>query len=157
MPRIRAPTIQPRTLLNWKPKTKYQVKSEDLEFIRTNINVRNWKKDSFHLYFKSLEQFLLKSFRDTINTCHIKKSAPNFDWVKCASTEWMRLALMRDYHDHMCGRYDKHYIRTDDCRRFIECALKGLKTKIFSKPVHRILCGENAPRQFIHPLFTRFN
>jgi len=114
-------------------------------------------KETFHAYFKNIEKVLLKNFCHTINKCHKNKTTlPNW-WIEHTNRQWRMLALIRDFHDHMCGRDRKHHIRTDDCRRFIPCVMQGLLLKTFSKPVHRLLSGENAPREFTHPQFVKFN
>ena len=153
----------------WHPHKDFKVTQYEIEYIKKYINYIKtiscdktkhsiqWEKRMIHAYFKNVEQDLLINFRDKINMCYIYKETISEEWIDDMKYQWRMLALLRDLHDHMCGRDATHHIRTDDCRRFMKCALNGINNKHFSKPVHRLLCGENAPLQFKHPLFTQFN
>ncbi len=145
-----------RTLKTWEPPSDFRIKTNEynevVEFIQTYLPSTT---HGIYKYYKDHERKLLQSFRNYINTC--VERHPSVEWIKCTKFQWRRLALVRDYYDHMCGRDASHYIRTDDCRRFINCVIKGLKTKKLAKPVVRILSGKTAPRYFKHPLFVKFN
>jgi hypothetical protein len=123
-----------------------------------------WSKYEFHKYFKEVEELLLFNIQSMINSCdnsHEEKSHEENVKIRkfwyTMELHWKVLALLRDFHDYMCGRDKKHNIRTDDCHRFIRGIRIGLSTKKFIKPVCRILCGESSPRKFTHPLFIQFN
>ena len=139
---------------SWRPDFNASLK--EIDCVR-KITRNNWTKETFHAFFKGIEKSLLENFRDTINTCYTNKTTMPNGWIEHTNRQWRMLALIRDFHDHMCGRDRKHYIRTDDCRRFLSCVVRGLSLTAFPKPVHRLLCGENAPRKFIHPQFVKFN
>jgi hypothetical protein len=136
----------------WVPHRDFKATSDEIHNVLLYTN--QWCKNKFHKYIKTVESQLLSNFRNMMNNCHISISKPNWDLIK---KRWRKLALFRDFHDYMCGRDRKHYIRTDDCRRFVLGITKGLESNEFIKPVHRLLNGENAPRKFIHPLFIDFN
>lgn len=142
---------------HWHPHQDFNATSAEILHVHNTIRVIDWSKKTFHSYVKSIETLLLGNFRDVINKCHTNKTTIPPCWIEHTSYQWRMLALVRDFHDHMCGRDQTHYIRTDDCRRFLTCVLRGLHLKSFPKPVHRLLGGENAPRKFIHPRFIRFN
>lgn len=141
----------------WKPSHQFNASSEEMQYIKNISKCITWSKESFHTYFKRTEKMLLENFRDTINKFYINNIIIPDKWINHTKHQWRMLALIRDFHDYMCGRDQKHCIRTDDCRRFISCVVKGLKHSTFSKPVHRLLCGKNAPRKFVHPQFVKFN
>ena len=145
-----------QTLKTWKPHTNFHIKNTEynivVEFIQSHLP---HTEHCIYKYYKEYERNLLKSFRNYINTCINR--CPSKEWIANAKFQWRRLALIRDYYDHICCRDESHYIRTDDCRRFINCVIKGLKTKKLSNPVVRILSGKTAPRYFKHPLFVKFN
>lgn len=143
---------------DWVPNSSLNASYVEIKYVLDFVINVGWVKNSFHTYFKSIEKGLLENIRDMINYIHEHriKYLPN-TWINYMKLQWHMVALFRDFHDYMCGRDKKHYIRTDDCRRFIIGIEKGLKTSKFIKPVHRILCGENAPKQFTHYLFTQFN
>lgn len=143
---------------DWVPHARLKATSSEIYYITNYAAQNGWYKKTFHIYFKNMEKELLKNVRNTINIMHvinIKKIATV--WFVYMKKQWHMISLFRDFHDFMCGRDKKHYIRTDDCHRFINGLEKGLVESKFIKPVHRILCGENAPKKFIHPLFTQFN
>jgi hypothetical protein len=141
----------------WKPHKDFRTTPDEIEYIHEIIENRNWIKDTFHTYFKRIETSLLENFRDVINISHKTDKTIPIEWIDHSKNQWRILALIRDFHDHMCGRDQKHYIRTDDCRRFLQCVIRGLTIDSFPKPVYRLLCGENAPRGFKHPRFIEFN
>lgn len=145
-----------RTLKTWQPHRDFHISDREyadvVKFIRMYLPKTN---HGVYKYYKDHERKMLKSFRDYINTCIDRH--PSKEWISESKSQWRRLALIRDYYDHICGRDATHRIRTDDCRRFINCAIKGLKGKKIANPVVRILSGKTAPRQFKHPLFVRFN
>lgn len=140
----------------WNPLEVFM--ATDIEVIETREIIKsiNWSKKETHLQFKKVEKSLLIHFRNYINSCRRLNHIPVEQLIEI-NTQWRRLALVRDLHDYLCGRDKKHHIRTDDCRRFISCVIKGLHMSEFSKPVARLLCGENAPREFTHPAFVQFN
>lgn len=140
----------------WDPYSCLNVSDAEKIYVWNFINQPGWTKNTFHKYFKNIEKILLENLRDMINNLGNSKSLPK-QWESQMSKQWRMVSIFRDFHDFMCGRDKKHYIRTDDCRRFIRGIGKGLKNKKFIKPVHRILCGENAPKQFTHALFKQFN
>jgi hypothetical protein len=142
---------------NWRPSKEFRATSDEIQYVQNLDKSIIWCKDTFHTYFKNIEKILLENFRDIINKCHKCGIEISHKLIDQITPQWHMLALIRDFHDHMCGRDRTHYIRTDDCRRFLSCVLKGLKIQEFSKPVHRLLCGENAPRRFVHPRFIKFN
>lgn len=142
---------------SWRPHRDFNASLEEIQYVHELTRKITWTKETFHAYFKGIEKLLLENFRDIINTCYTNKTAMPNGWIEHTNRQWRMLALIRDFHDHMCGRDRKHYIRTDDCRRFLSCVMRGLSLKAFPKPVHRMLSGENAPRKFIHPQFVKFN
>ena len=139
----------------WKPSINLNALHTEMQYIIALVEKIGWSRNSFHKYFKDIEKKLLENLRNTINNIQNNK-LPN-KWINYMTLQWHMMALFRDFHDYMCGRDKKHYIRTDDCRRFIIGIENGLSTSKFIKPVHRILCGENAPKQFSHKLFKQFN
>jgi hypothetical protein len=141
----------------WHPSRYFKASLEEIHYVYEITQKITWKKETFHEYFKSIEKLLLENFRDIINMCYANNTTIPCEWIDNTNQQWRMLALIRDFHDHTCGRDRKHYIRTDDCRRFLSCVIRGLSLTSFSKPVHRLLCGENAPRKFIHPQFVKFN
>jgi hypothetical protein len=143
---------------NWKPDDILKANSDEIKYVLDFSDSKGWSKNTFHKYFKSIEKKLLEKIRNMINCMHNKgiKKLPDV-WFNYMKSQWHMMTLFRDFHDFMCGRDKKHYIRTDDCRRFIIGIKNGLKVSKFIKPVHRILCGENAPKQFKHSLFIQFN
>lgn len=144
-------------IIQWKPNKDFKANPDEIEYI-LNIAVEiKWRKSNFHHYFKNIEAKFLENFRDTVNQSYLNDTPIPTEWINYMKFQWRMLALLRDFHDFMCGRDKKHYIRTDDCRRFLSCASRGLIDTKFSKPVHRLLCGENAPQKFIHPKFLQFN
>lgn len=141
---------------DWVPHTDF--KSNHAEINDVLLYTDQWCKNEFHQYIKTVESHLLSSFRDMMNKCYNKqREYPKPDWILTTQEKWRSLALFRDFHDYMCGRDHKHYIRTDDCRRFVLGITRGLKSNNFIKPVHRLLNGESAPRAFTHPAFVVFN
>lgn len=142
----------------WEPDKNLNALYEEIQYVIDYAKKNGWTKNTFHDYFKSIEKILLENLRNTINTMHknnINKLPEQ--WINYMKLQWHMMSLFRDFHDYMCGRDKKHYIRTDDCRRFIIGIERGLSTAKFIKPVHRILCGENTPKQFTHKLFKQFN
>jgi predicted transcriptional regulator len=144
-------------IARWQPSRYIKATNVEIKHIHTTIKKISWSKDAFHKYFKGVENALLCEFRDAINTCYLNQITIPDEWVANTTHQWRTLALIRDFHDYMCGRDKKHYIRTDDCRRFISCAMRGMSSNSFPKPVYRLLCGDSAPRKFIHPQFIKFN
>jgi hypothetical protein len=140
---------------SWIPHKDFKATSDEIDGVLEYAD--QWSKNKFHKYFKTIESHLLTNFRNTINQCYKRCKLLETEWISTTQMQWRILALFRDFHDYMCGRDHKHYIRTDDCRRFVLGITKGLKSKKFIKPVRRLLSGENAPRNFTHPLFVEFN
>jgi hypothetical protein len=140
----------------WVPHLHLNVSIYEKKYIWGFIQTIGWSKNAFHKYFKNIEKELLENLRNILNNLDNSKTLP-VQWKLQMKNQWRMLAIFRDFHDFMCGRDEKHYIRTDDCRRFMIGIEKGLEKKNFIKPVHRILCGENAPKKFMHSLFKQFN
>lgn len=103
--------------------------------------LRIWKKLIHNLKFK-------------VNQCY---SIPERSWFELNKSLWCNLALLRDLHDFICGRDEKHHIRTDDCRRFIPGIIKLFNENIVIKPVYRILYNKKKSNKFTHSLFLQFN
>jgi hypothetical protein len=123
-------------------------------------NIKEWYNKPFYLYLKNIEETILIKFRETINKIHADNSNRDqtFNILNKLNDIWVYLALLRDFHDFMCGRDVKHYIRTDDCRRFIKCIINGMYyNTTFAKPVYRLLEGDYAPKKFKHKRFLIFN
>jgi hypothetical protein len=137
----------------WRPPHAFQASDDDYYHVLSIPEAQTWTKPAFHAYFKRVELNLLKKFRKTINS----GDKPTNKQTHAMQRDWRRLALLRDYHDYMCERDRKHHIRTDDCRRFIACVLKGIMHGRFAMPVTRMLTGCGAPRGFTHPRFVQFN
>lgn len=145
-------------IYTWKPHRTLNATCDEIQYIWDFAKQVGWNKITFHKYFKNVEKTLLENVRNTINMLHEQNSNTIPEkWFEYMKIQWHMVSLFRDFHDFMCGRDKKHYIRTDDCRRFMSGIEKGLNTLKFIKPVHRVLCGENAPKKFTHPLFTQFN
>ena len=140
----------------WVPYQCLNVNICEKNYVWTFVKNTGWSKNIFHNYFKNIEKILLENLRNVVNSIDNTKHLPE-EWKSQMESQWHMVAIFRDFHDFMCGRDEKHYIRTDDCRRFMGGIEQGLKKKQFIKPVHRILCGENAPKKFIHSLFKQFN
>lgn len=141
---------------NWTPHKDFKATYKEIDDVLRYAD--QWGKNTFHRQFKNTESGLLSNFRNMINQCYLRQCTSPFRcWLLTNPSQWRTLALLRDFHDYMCGRDYKHYIRTDDCRRFVMGITKGLGKEKFIKPVHRLLSGENAPRRFTHPLFVAFN
>jgi hypothetical protein len=149
---------------DWKPYYLLNTSDDNRLIIINYIKKVGWSRNKFHDYFKRIEELLLLKIQDMINinlgsyevnSPKKNKKIKNF-WCDM-ELQWEAIALLRDFHDYMCGRDKKHNIRTDDCYRFIHGIRNGIATKKFIKPVCRILCGETSSRKFTHPLFTQFN
>jgi hypothetical protein len=140
----------------WVPYSCLNVNIYEKIYVWEFVQNIGWSKNTFHKYFKNIEKMLLENFRNVVNNLINSKTLP-LQWKLQMESQWRMMAIFRDFHDFMCGRDKNHYIRTDDCRRFMSGVEKGMKNKHFIKPVHRILCGENAPKKFIHSLFKQFN
>jgi hypothetical protein len=123
-------------------------------------NIKEWSNKTFYLYLKNIEEMALIEFKETINKIHTNDGDQDqtFNMLNKLNDRWVYLALLRDFHDFMCGRDVKHYIRTDDCRRFIKCVINGMYyNTTFAKPVYRLLEGDYAPKKFKHKRFLIFN
>jgi len=142
---------------NWIPNELIEATSDEIEIVHFIIKQKQWTKESLHRYFKHVESILLENFRDAVNKSHIRKIIIPESWFDTMNEQWRLLALLRDFHDHACGRDVTHCVRTADCARFLSYALSGIKVNKFPKPVIRLLCGDNAPKGFIHPSFRQFN
>jgi hypothetical protein len=139
----------------WTPHKDFDASNKEIAYV---LHVtKQLCGNKLHKYFKTVESCLLSTFRDMMNNIHEHHKLQELDYILTTQKQWRLLALLRDFHDYMCGRDIKHYIRTDDCRRFVVGVSKGLKSNKFIKPVYRLLDGENAPRNFTHPLFIIFN
>jgi hypothetical protein len=137
--------------IKWKPPRTFNAKQSEINQIIATKQCKNWDSRMFHRYFKRREIKCLRKFKKIINTKITLKL------INEMNHEWRYLGLMRDFHDHMCGRDAKHHIRTDDCRRFIPCVIKGLNSGNFARPVHRLLTGATSPLGFTHSKFKQFN
>jgi hypothetical protein len=150
-----------KKIQNWQPPILFNATPFEINCVKEIGIVEKWDKTTFHMYFKSMEKHLLLQFRDYINEHYYSQThLPDYVndiWFMKNDIKWKMIALMRDFHDYMCNRDKKHYIRTDDCRRFISCVISGVESGIFPMPVHRLLKGDTAPFKFIHPLFTQFS
>ena len=146
----------PNKFDGWSPKPSFKATEQDCLYMWNVVYL--WDKTTFHITLKNFEIALLKDFSDMINRLY-KSCDDNIlnDWINTSTKYWRRLALIRDYQDYKCGRDSTHYIRTDDCRRFVSCVSHGIKSGLLPKPVYRLLGGTTSPRKFSHPLFTRFN
>ena len=142
---------------NWKPNELIKATLDEMYIIHFIIKGKTWTKESLHSYFKNVERILLENFRDVVNKSYINKIIISESWFNTMNEQWRLLALLRDFHDHACGRDVSHRVRTADCARFLSYALNGINVNKFSKPVIRLLCGNNAPKDFIHPSFRQFN
>jgi hypothetical protein len=140
----------------WTPYSCLNINIHEKKYVWEFVQTMGWSKNIFHKYFKNIEEKLLENLRNVVNNLVNSKTLP-VQWKLQMKSQWRMMAIFRDFHDFMCGRDKKHYIRTDDCRRFMVGIEKGIEKKHFIKPVHRILCGENAPKKFIHSLFKQFN
>lgn len=138
--------------IQWWPCVYVNFTQSDIQKIIDVARSVNWSKMLFHKYFKNIEKNLLIELRDAIN-----KNLLHQEFIKYMSDRWRLVALLRDFHDYIYGRDNKHYIRTDDCRRFIDCIEHGMRVGVFTKPIHRILCKKDTPGGFTHPLFKQFN
>lgn len=150
-----------KKIQSWQPNNLFNATPLEIDYIREIGITEKWNKTTFHEYFKSIEAHLLIQFRNYVNKhngaqTYILDSVHD-DWFIENLIKWKILALLRDFHDHMCDRDQKHYIRTDDCRRFMPCVISGFESGIFARPVHRLLKGDTAPYKFTHPLFTQFS
>jgi hypothetical protein len=142
----------------WKPCNLLNVGRQERLDILYSIKQMVLTPNEFHDQFKEIEKKLLIHTRDYINNIHEYKIYTLCDnWVAYMKSRWRMVAIFRDFHDFICGRDSKHYIRTDDCRRFMLGVINGINTKTFIKPVYRLLCGNTAPNKFKHPLFIKFN
>ena len=144
----------------WQPSSTFNATPAEIHTVREIGITENWNKTAFHGYFKTIETNLLIQFRNYANE-HFEAQTHmpdyiNDEWFVENAGKWKLLALLRDFHDHMCNRDKKHYIRTDDCRRFIPCIIRGIDSGVFAMPVHRLLNGDTAPRKFTHPWFLQF-
>ena len=149
--------IVPTSIYNWEPNELIEATSDEMEIIHFIIKGKTWTKESLHRYFKHVESILLENFRDAVNKSYIKNIIIPESWFNTMNEQWRLLALLRDFHVHACGRDASHRVRTADCSRFLSYALSGIKVNKFPKPVIRLLCGDNAPKGFIHPSFRQFN
>lgn len=149
--------IRTGSIHNWEPNELIEATSGEMEIVYSIIKGKQWTKDSLHRYFKNVENILLENFRDAVNKSHIRGIEIPESWFVTMNEQWRLLALLRDFHDHACGRDTSHRVRTADCARFLSYALNGIKVNKFPKPVIRLLSGNNAPKGFIHPSFRQFN
>ena len=142
----------------WKPSKNFNITQNDIS-ATIKDGLERWKMGSLHEYFKKTEAILLTSFMEYVNHCH-KNDVDIFHdikWMTRNIIQGKKLALLRDFHDYMCDRDEKHHIRTDDCRRFMTCVIRGIKQPTFAMPVHRMLRGDTSPSNFTHPRFIKFN
>lgn len=85
----------------------------------------------------------------------------NDKWYESMSYVWKKLALMRDFHDHMCGRDKKHETRIKACYNFLPTVKYTMEhldeIKRLSNTIPIILRTKNVKYTFIHPVFEQFN
>ena len=144
---------------NWLSESCLSLTKYEQEYITKHIKKKGWDKRNFYSYFKNAENDLLIFLKNSINKLDALADLPEW-WYVFMEAQWRMVAVFRDFHDSMCGRDEKHHIRTDDCRRFVSGIKSGIKTGEFPKPVHRILRGNisNKPTdKFTHPNFVQFN
>jgi hypothetical protein len=145
----------------WVPNDLLNANETEKRNIINFIKKYGWSKLSLHTYFKNMEIILLTNMQNTLNSIFYVDKFKEIDilnnyWNEI-ELQWKTIALLRDFHDHMCGRDKNHHIRTDDCNRFIHGIKKGINTHKFIKPVYRILNGCEKSFSFKHPLFKQFN
>lgn len=140
----------------WVPYPYLNVNIYEKKYVWEFVKTLGWSNHTFHKYFKNIEKKLLENLRNEVNNLNNSQTLP-IQWKLHMKRQWRMLSIFRDFHDFICGRDEKHFIRTDDCRRFMNGIEKGMIENHFIKPVHRILRGENSPKKFIHPLFKQFN
>ena len=139
---------------NWVPNKKFNATEKEVEYII--LYTKGFEKKEVYCKIKYIEKKLLKMFQKEINRFYKNKELCGY-WIDNMKYQWRMLALLRDFYDFKCVRDKTHYIRTDDCRRFINCVLDGLKNNKFSNPVKRILSNSTNSYSFIHPNFVQFN
>ena len=149
-------SINDKTIYKWKPHEYFNATQDEVNEIINFITKMKWSKTDFHKYFKQYENNLINKVKDIINKSHKENNVIQHSCFEELRNEWRKLALMRDFHDYVCGRDDTHHIRTDDCRRFINGIQKILNSNIYIKPVYRLL-SDKQTKKFTHPKFTRFN
>jgi hypothetical protein len=157
----------------WYPNNLFNATEEEIKYTKSlglflitnntptkqdvlNIHIVKWDNKIIHKYFKNIEKQLIIKLCYGINNMGYHNDKIPTKLLIYMNYQWRMLALLRDMHDYICERDSTHHVRTDDCRRFMRCLVKGLETNKFAKPVHRIL--NNIPQlQFTHPIFIRFN
>jgi hypothetical protein len=150
---------KPANVINvWSPHRRFKATWRDRRYVEDNCFNFGKSVNQFHAFLKFLEVTLIEEFSDMINQSYLKgNNNIIWNWIDNATVDWRRLALVRDYHDHRCGRDKTHHVRTDACRRFVSDVMNGMNIGYFSKYVDMILSGKTCPRQFVHPAFKIFN